>query len=136
MIEKYYSRLIPELDIYKVKYDASGENIKEKLRNLHQEVYTPLSWDNDFSLALEKIWECIGLTNKYVEETKPWNLAKEDKTEELKAFMRLLVEAIRKISEEICAFMPKTAESIFQQLGGKEINKGNPLFPRIETKKK
>jgi len=57
MIEKYYSGLIPELDIYKVKYDASGENIKEKLRNLHQEVYTPLSWDNDFSLALEKIWD-------------------------------------------------------------------------------
>ena len=136
MIEKYYSGLIPELDIYKVKYDASGENIKEKLKGLHQVVYAPLSWNNDFSLALEKIWECIGITNKYVEETKPWNLVKEDRQEELKRFIRLLVEAIRKINEEISAFMPKTAESIFQQLGGKEINKGNPLFPRIETKKK
>jgi len=136
MVEKYYAGLIPELDIYKVKYDASGENIKEKLRNLHQAVYTPLSWDNDFSLALEKIWECIGITNKYVEETKPWNLAKEGKQEELQVFIRLLVEAIRKISEEISAFMPKTAESILQQLGGKEIKKGSPLFPRIETKKK
>jgi len=136
MVEKYYAGLIPELDIYKIKYDASGENIKEKLKNLHQAVYTPLSWDNDFSLALERIWECIGITNKYVEETKPWNLARENKNEELKVFIRLLVDAIRKISEEICAFMPKTAESIFQQLGGKEIHKGNPLFPRIETKKK
>jgi len=62
---------------------------------------------------LRKIWECIGITNKYVEETKPWNLAKEEKQEELRAFIRLLVEAIRKISEEISAFMPKTAESIF-----------------------
>jgi methionyl-tRNA synthetase len=136
MIEKYYSGLIPELDIYKIKYDASGENIKEKIKNIHQQVYAPLSWDNDFSLALEKIWECIGITNKYVEETKPWNLIKEARTEELKAFIRLLVDAIRKISEEISAFMPKTAESIFQQLGGKEIKKGNPLFPRIETRKK
>ncbi|MBU0548418.1 MAG: methionine--tRNA ligase [Candidatus Omnitrophica bacterium] len=136
MIEKYYSGLIPELDIYKTKYDASGEHIKEKIKNLRQEVSALLSLNNDFSLALEKIWECIGITNKYVEETKPWNLVKEARAEELKAFIRLLVDAIRKISEEIFAFMPKTAEAIFQQLGGKEIMKGNPLFPRIETKKK
>ncbi len=136
MIEKYYSGVIPDLDIYKIKYDASGENIKEKMSNLHQEVYTPLSWNNDFSLALEKIWECIAITNKYVEETKPWNLAKENKTEDLKAFIRLLVDAIRKINQELSPFMPKTAESILGQLGGNEIKKGNPLFPRIETKKK
>ena len=128
--------VIPDLDIYKIKYDASGENIKEKMSNLHQEVYTPLSWNNDFSLALEKIWECIAITNKYVEETKPWNLAKENKTEDLKAFIRLLVDAIRKINQELSPFMPKTAESILGQLGGNEIKKGNPLFPRIETKKK
>jgi len=136
MIEKYYSGVIPDLDIYKIKYDASGENIKEKMSNLHQEVYAPLSWNNDFSLALEKIWECIAMANKYVEETKPWNLAKEKKTEDLKAFIRLLVDAIRKINQELSPFMPKTAESILEQLGGNEIKKGNPLFPRIETKKK
>ncbi|MDD5562067.1 MAG: methionine--tRNA ligase [Candidatus Omnitrophica bacterium] len=136
MIEKYYSGVIPELDIYKTKYDASGENIKEKIKVLCQEVSARLSLNNDFSLALEKIWESIGITNKYVEETKPWNLAKENRQEDLKAFIRLLVEAIRKINEEISAFMPGTSESIFQQLGGREIKKGSPLFPRIETKKK
>ncbi len=135
MIEKYYSGVIPDLDIYKIKYDASGENIKEKMNNLHQEVYAPLSWNNDFSLALEKIWECIAITNKYVEETKPWNLAKENKNEDLKAFIRLLVDAIRKINQELSPFMPKTGESILEQLGGNEIKKDNPLFPRIETKK-
>ena len=136
MIEKYYSGNIPEVDIYKVKYDASGENIKAKILTLHEQVCALLSSSNDFSLALEKIWETIGITNKYVEETKPWNLAKDGKTEELKAFIRLLVDAIRKISDEIAPFMPKTAESIFQQLGQAEIKKGSPLFPRIETKKK
>jgi len=136
MIEKYFSGLIPELDIYKIKYDASGENIKEKIKNLHQQVYAVLNWGNDFSLALERIWECIGITNKYVEETKPWNLVKTGRQEELKAFIRLLVEATRKISEEISAFMPKTAQAISQQLGGKAIKKGKPLFPRIETNKK
>jgi methionyl-tRNA synthetase len=136
MIEKYYAGVIPELDIYKIKYDLSGEKIKEKLKCLHQEVYTPLNWDNDFSLALGKIWECISLVNKYVEETKPWNLTKEGKEEELKGFIRLLVEAIRNIGQELAPFMPKTAESIILQLGSREVKKGNPLFPRIETKKK
>ena len=87
-------------------------------------------------MALEKIWEVIGLTNKYVEETKPWNLVKEGKDQQLKDFIRLLVEAIRTIGQELSVFMPKTAEAIILQLGGKEIKKGNPLFPRIETKKK
>ena len=136
MVEKYYSGLIPELDVYKIQYDASGQNIKEKLKQLHQAVHTPLSGNNDFSLALEKIWEVIGITNKYVEETKPWNLVKEAKEDSLKAFIRLLVQAIRVIGQEIAPFMPKTAESISIQLGADKIKKGSPLFPRIETKKK
>lgn len=134
MIEKYYSGEIADLDIYKIKYDASGENIKNKLQNLHQEIHASMDWNNDFSLALEKIWEVIGITNKYVEETKPWNLVKENKDEQLKAFICLLVWAIRKIGQEIAPFMPKTAESINLQLGGSKIKKGDPLFPRIEIK--
>jgi methionyl-tRNA synthetase len=136
MVEKYYAGMIPELDIYKIEYDASGQNIKERLKQLHQAVYAPLSWNNDFSLALEKIWEVIGITNKYVEETKPWNLAKEGKDEQLKAFIRLLVEAIRTVGREITPIMPKTAEEIILQLGADKIKKGNPLFPRIEINKK
>jgi len=135
MVEKHCSGMVPELNIYEKKFDASGEMIKDKIKNLHQAVYALLSLNNDFSLALEKIWECIGITNKYVEETKPWNLVKEGRQKELSGFIRLLVDAIRMIGEEIAPFMPKTAESIFQQAGGKEIKKGNPLFPRIETKK-
>ncbi|MEI6831694.1 MAG: methionine--tRNA ligase [Candidatus Omnitrophota bacterium] len=135
MVEKYYSGVIPELDIYQIKFDASGELLKQKLKDLQKVVYGEIGINNDFSLALEKIWEVIGIANKYVEETKPWNLIKDGKAEELKAFIRLLVDAIRKISDEIAPFMPKTAESIFRQLGQKEIIKGSPLFPRIEIKK-
>ncbi|MFH1281857.1 MAG: class I tRNA ligase family protein, partial [Candidatus Omnitrophota bacterium] len=131
MVEKYYSGKIPELDIYKLKYDASGEKIKEAIKGLAQTVYASLSLSNDFSLALEKIWEVIGLTNKYVEETKPWNLVKEGKDEQLKAFIGLMIVAIRRIGIQIAPFMPKTAESIIMQLGGTEIKKGAPLFPRI-----
>ncbi len=136
MIEKYYAGKIPDLDIDHTVYDKSGEIIKEKLVNLDKEVSLSLSWGNDFSLALEKIWELIAMTNKYVEQSKPWNLVKEGKDEELKGFICLLVQAIRKIGRQIAPFMPKTAESIILQLGGREIKKGAPLFPRIEIKKR
>jgi methionyl-tRNA synthetase len=135
MVEKYYAGIIPELDIDQIQYDARGQNLKEKLKQLHQAVYAPLSWNNDFSLALEKIWEVVGITNKYVEETKPWNLVKEARDEQLKSFICLLVQSIRKIGHQIAPFMPETAEAIILQLGGREIKKGAPLFPRIETKK-
>lgn len=134
MIEKYYSGDIPAVDINKIKYNESAENIKNKLKNLHREVYAPLSSNFDFSQSLEKIWECINLANKYVEETKPWNLAKENKSEELKNFIKLLVEVIRAVSVELSSFLPATAGSIKQQIGQEKIKKGTPLFPRIEKK--
>ncbi|MFH1355249.1 MAG: methionine--tRNA ligase [Candidatus Omnitrophota bacterium] len=136
MVEKYYAGNIPDIDIYKIKFDDSGERIKSAINNLHQAVYKSLSGNCDFSLALEKIWELVNLANKYVEETKPWNLAKDNQLEELKAFIRLLVDVVRKISDELSAFMPDTAASISEQLGSDKINKDKPLFPRIEIDKK
>jgi methionyl-tRNA synthetase len=131
MVEKYYAGAIPTLDIYKIKLNDNAESIKKSLKSLHQEVYTLLTANFDFSLALEKIWELINLANKYVEETKPWNLAKEKKDGELKIFIRLLVEVIRKVSDELSAFMPHTSSLINEQVGKDSIKKGAPLFPRI-----
>jgi len=128
MIEKYYQGVIPEIDIYKIRYDEKGEAIKESLRLVDLLFVV----DFNFSSSLEKLWELVNMANKYVEETKPWNLAKENKTEELKSFIRLLVEVIRKAADELYPFMPQTAESIKEQIGLDKIKKGNPLFPRIE----
>ena len=131
MIEKYYQGKIPEGEAKNEK----AKLIREKIKILHEEVAIRLTVNYDFSAALEKIWELIGMANKYVEETKPWNLAKENKTEELKSFIRLLVDVIRKVAEELTPFMPDTAKAINEQFGDKEIKKGNPLFPRIDLKK-
>lgn len=134
MVEKYYQGEIPQLEINKIKYDAQGEKIKDKIRVIRQEAALPMSAALlDYSLALVKIWELINMANKYIEETKPWNLAKENKTEEMRSFIRLLVDAIREVAEQIYPSMPGTAESIKEQLGGGKIKKGKPLFPRIET---
>ena len=72
------------------------------------------------------------MANKYVEQTKPWNLAKENKAEELKVFIRLLVDVIRVSAAQVYPFMPQTAELIKEQIGAEKISKGKPLFPRIE----
>ena len=53
----------------------------------------------DFNLALDKIWELINMANKYIEDTKPWNLVKENKIDELKVFIHLLVDVIRNVAE-------------------------------------
>ncbi len=137
MVEKYYEGNVPELDIKNVKFDSSGEKIKENLNlPLALDVTHDIgvSSDFNFSAALSSIWEVINMANKYVEETKPWNLSKAGKTEELKAFIRLLVEVIRNVSDAISPFMPRTAQSIKEQIGNEKINKGQPLFPRIEQK--
>ena len=131
MIEKYFAGDIPEAQEPK---NAQAIAIRERLKDLDSRVAHHLGFpgDSNFSASLSDIWEVINLANKYVEETKPWNLAKEEKVNELKAFLGLLVEVIRKTSSVIYPFMPQTAASIKEQIGERKIKKGNPLFPRIQ----
>ena len=139
MVEKYFEGNIPEVDVKTVKFDEKGEKIKNVLgSDIALDITNSIGEHSNlnFSAALTDIWELINMANKYVEETKPWNLAKENKTEELKAFIRLLVEVIRTVGSQISPFMPNTAVSIKEQLGGDVIKKGAPLFPRIDTKAK
>ena len=132
MVEKYYGGEVPALP--GIKFDKRGEEIIKKAKALPAETGKIFSAGEDFnfSAALEGIWEVINMANKYVEETKPWNLAKENKAEELKAFIRLLVGVIREVAKTIAPFMPQTAASILEQVGGERVKKGAPLFPRIE----
>jgi len=130
MVEKYFAGKIPNVDLGGLTEDKQVGAIMAKIENLKPLVYAALN-NQDFSRALEGIWELIGTANKYVEETKPWNLEKGGKQEELKKFIRVLVEVIRKVSEELEAFMPRTAALIQEQVGSSTIKKGSPLFPRI-----
>ncbi|MBM3248438.1 MAG: methionine--tRNA ligase [Candidatus Omnitrophica bacterium] len=131
MIEKYFQGEIPDASI-NLKNKRAVE-IEAKIKALDSGIKVNMGEnDYNFSLALEPAWELINLANKYVEDTKPWNLAKENKTDELKEFILVLVNVIRKTSDAIYPFMPQTAESIKQQIGKNKISKGKPLFPRIE----
>ncbi len=132
MIEKYFSADIP--DVMPADNSPQAREIKAKSAGLDLKMSANpgLSGpDFNFSGPLEDIWELINLANKYIEDTKPWNLAKENKTEELKGFIRLLVDTIRAVAAGLNPFMPQTADSIKEQFGQDKIKKGKPLFPRI-----
>ncbi|MFA5155815.1 MAG: methionine--tRNA ligase [Candidatus Omnitrophota bacterium] len=138
MVEKYYQGEVPRVNILSTAYDAKGEAIKARLKKpLSDEIdaiFQP-GQNFNFSQVLEKVWELVNMANKYVEETKPWNLAKEGKADQLKAFIRLLVEVIRDVTMHLYPFMPQTVDIIEEQLGTDIIKKGDPLFPRIDTKR-
>lgn len=130
MTEKYFEGRIP-----KVNRDSADEfvekNIFPKMKTLSGDVDRSLN-ELNFIAALEFIWGLIASCNKYIEEAKPWNLKKENKTAQLENFIAVLLDAIRLIAEEIAPFMPDTAEKIKEQIKGGLVTKGAPLFPRID----
>lgn len=107
----------------------------------------------NFSIGLTEIWKFISRTNKYIDETAPWALAKdESKRARLAEVMYNLCESIRIISVLIAPFMPDTCAEIRRQLGleggfeweeckefGKNatytVCKGDIIFPRIDLEK-
>ena len=111
----------------------------------------------ELSLSIKKVWAFISRANKYIDETAPWALAKdESKKQELANVMYNLAESLRQISVLISPFMPQTAARIWQQLnlpgefadvqledikvwggiaGGHKVGTPEQLFPRIEVEK-
>ena len=106
-----------------------------------------------FHMALAEIWEGIRGVNTYLELTAPWTRNKEGKKEEVAAALRNAAEALRILAIHLSPFLPASADRIWQQLGldgspttslldpartwkyikdGTSVQKGKPLFPRIE----
>ncbi|TSC53866.1 MAG: methionyl-tRNA synthetase [Parcubacteria group bacterium LiPW_39] len=79
--------------------------------------------------ALRSIKEKIDWANKYIDETKIWELVKQDKVEAKKVLGDLL-GVIIKITESLAPFMPEVAEKILRSAGAEKIQKGEVLFPR------
>jgi methionyl-tRNA synthetase len=148
MVEKYFAGVVPE---------SSGKDqivmgLKEKASALagHLDRAMP---EFDFLGALSKVWEVVDMSNKLIEDSKPWVLAKENRTGELADVIRGLLEALRIVSVSLWPFMPQTSKNIWSQLGisehieraetaawgalkaGAGVNKAHALFPRIEAKK-
>ncbi len=131
MAEKYFQSKIPALDVSSLDGRAKQE-ILPKIEGLSARIDESLD-RLDFIAALSAIWELIGSSNKYIEDTKPWNLKKENKDNELKNFIAILIEVLRAVGREIAPFMPQTAFKISAQIKSDHVEKGEPLFPRIDV---
>jgi methionyl-tRNA synthetase len=155
MVEKYFGGKVPEGGQGPGARVQKGEELKTKASALAGELEKSVP-NFDFMTALTKIWEVINIANKYIEDSKPWTLSKEGKTEELKTVIYDLTEALRIVSVAVYPFMPSAARNIHKQLGlgddprtmtlksirswggikpGTRTEKPTPLFPRIDSKK-
>ena len=111
----------------------------------------------EFSRALEFIWKFISRMNKYIDETGPWLLAKDEtQKERLATIMNMLVYSLEKIAVLVAPYMPEAGQKIWSQLGiekdietaqisdvegwdllpaGHKLGTPTPIFPRLEVEK-
>ncbi|MCM8792310.1 MAG: methionine--tRNA ligase [Candidatus Omnitrophica bacterium] len=132
IIERYFLGKIPQLEIKEEGVDEQSRQIIIKIESLRKTDIMSIA-DFNFSYILERVWELINMTNKYIEDKKPWSMFKENKIEDLKVFINVLIRAIREVAYNLSPFMPATSNSILEQLGDREIKKGKLLFPRIDV---
>ncbi|MGH7157026.1 MAG: methionine--tRNA ligase [Candidatus Saccharimonadales bacterium] len=87
-----------------------------------------------FDKALDEIWEQVKGLNQYIEESKPWELAKANDEEHMREVLAYMVGALLEIADLLTPFMPSTAEKIVQTFGS-GVLKGLPgsLFPKDQT---
>ena len=79
--------------------------------------------------AIGEIWNLVRRSNKYIDETMPWALAKEEAQKpRLQTVLYHLVEAIRIIGVLLGSLMPETSEKILAQIGAEEVS-----FDSIQT---
>lgn len=137
------------------------EEVDRELRKLAGDTVDQVISNMDlmaFNLALENIWTLIRRTNKYIDQTEPWVLGRDDKKKErLYQVIYYLVESLRITSILVYPFMPPTSLKIWHQLGlkedisqmlipedtrwgklkaGTQVSPGDNLFPRIDEIKK
>ncbi|MGB5824724.1 MAG: methionine--tRNA ligase [Proteocatella sp.] len=150
MVEKYNDSKVPTSK-KATEFDAS---LIEIAGNLYKKVDKAMN-EVQFSEAFEEIWKLVRRCNKYIDETTPWILAKdESKKDELDTVLYNLVESLRIVAVMISPMLHVTARKIFNQLNtpeelktyesvfefGKTVSgttliKGELLFPRLDVEK-
>ncbi len=151
MINQYFDGEIPAYNGSKTEFDKELE--AQAAETIEQ--YDNLLDKLQFNVVLQDIWKLISRTNKYIDETTPWVLAREERMEELSNVMAHLVESLRIAGTLLRPFLVETPEKIAEQLGltfeedmafdkltfgqfpeGRQvIAKGEPLFPRLDVEK-
>lgn len=113
MMNKYFAGSIPTEFTEKNEVDDEFEEFVTK----EIEEFAQNMDEYSISNALANVWKIIGRSNKYIDETAPWILAKEENSEKLKSVMAHLAEVLRKIAILLKPFLQETSEKMFVQLG-------------------
>ncbi|NLM48965.1 MAG: methionine--tRNA ligase [Epulopiscium sp.] len=148
MIQKYFNGQLPE--------EKAATAFDQDLKNTAKETIIKMEEAMEkllFSDSLAEIWNLIRRANKYIDETQPWVLAKDESNKaQLAGVLYNLAEVLRIVSILIQPFMPATTPKVWNQLGISEgefttwdsikewgklpdnikVNKGEILFPRID----
>ena len=150
MVEKYFGGTLPaerEAD----PMDEELVGMISSLRAKYEEQMEQYAFQN----ALTEVFKVISRTNKYIDETAPWALGKdESKKARLASVLYNLLESLRVCGALLSPFMPQSAEKIAEQIGaskedmsyesagrygvlpaGVTVHKGATLFPRIDLQK-
>ncbi len=152
MIEKYFDGVIPAYTLGETDTDKELEGLTVEVIGQVEVAMEQMQ----FSVALAAIWKVISRTNKYIDETAPWALAKDEANKaRLGNVMAHLVESLRITAVMLQPFLTEAPKEIFRQLGvtdsslqewdsiyalgkievGTKVEKGDPIFPRLDVEK-
>ncbi|MMZ60540.1 Methionine--tRNA ligase [compost metagenome] len=150
MVNKYFDGEVPAYNGNVTAFDTELKDTAVRTVDKVEEVMENL----EFSVALTAIGAFIGRTNKYIDETQPWVLAKDEaKKDELASVMVHLVESLRISSILLQPFLTQAPAKIWQQLNiqpgeltawdsvrsfgivpaGTKLGAGEPIFPRLDA---
>lgn len=149
MINKYRGGQIPELKSGVTAFDKDLEDVAANtIKNFEEQMDSV-----HFSNALDEVWKLVARSNKYIDETEPWILAKDEtKKDELDSVLAHLAASLRLVAILIQPVMTHTPKGIFAQLGlnsddmaiqgvsyfdlpagAQVVAKGTPIFPRLDV---
>ncbi|MBQ2323556.1 MAG: methionine--tRNA ligase [Oscillospiraceae bacterium] len=150
MIEKYFGGTLPRRDVAE-PVDDELKAMAGALRGRYETQMEKFQFQN----GLEEIFRVIARANKYIDETAPWVLAKDEANRDrLATVMYNLLETVRICTVLLTPFMPESCEKIFSRIGAAEngrtwdsaaifgvlgdntvVHKGEAIFPRIDAEK-
>ena len=150
MMNKYFQGQVPTEGLEATAVDADYDAyVKEQMASYYQAMDAM-----SLSAALSHVMAIVSRTNKYIDETMPWVLVKEEATlGQLRSVMNHLAEALRLVAHLSRPFMTQAPAKIFEQLGLKDqmdldftqlvygafpagasvVAKGTPIFPRLDA---
>ena len=144
MVNKYFEGKVE----YKAVVDLLDKDLIDSINSLESRVTLKMDC-LEIGLAIDEIFQVLRKCNKYIDDTMPWVLAKnESERDRLQTVLYQLLEAIRVCAWELSPFLPDTSKEILRQLGLEAnercfeidhiyiVNEPIPLFQRIDISKK